>query len=100
MPVCVAVGGAGIGLSSVAATGLGISIAAAARGAASGIINTAAQLGTAIGIAALLLVCGVTTGVPGPGSPVPAVAWGLAAVIAVTGAVAFRFVSSDQRIFA
>jgi MFS family permease len=95
LSVCVAVGGAGIGLSSVAATGLGISIAAAARGTASGIINTAAQLGTALGIAALLLVATVTTGVPGPGRPVPAVAWGLAAVIGVIGAVAFRFVSSS-----
>jgi MFS family permease len=97
LPVCVAAGGAGIGLSSVAATGLGISIAAAARGAASGIINTAAQLGTAIGIAALLLVCAVTTGVPGPGKPVPAVAWGLAAVIGVTGAIAFGYKGSAAR---
>jgi MFS family permease len=32
--------------------------------------------------------------VPGPGSPVPAVAWGLAAVIGVTGAIAFGFVGS------
>jgi MFS family permease len=40
------------------------------RKAASGIINTAAQLGTALGIAALLLVAAVTTGVPGPGKPV------------------------------
>ena len=94
LSVCVAAGGAGIGLSSVAATGLGISIAAPDRGTASGIINTAAQLGTALGIAALLLVAAVTTGVPAPGKPVPAVAWGLAAVIAVIGAVAFGFVIS------
>lgn len=94
LSVCVAVGGAGIGLSSVAATGLGISIGVAARGTASGIINTAAQLGTALGIAALLLVAAATTGVPAPGKPVPAVAWGLAAVIGVIGAVAFGFVSS------
>ena len=89
LPLCVAAGGAGIGLSSVAATGLGISTAATARGTASGIINTAAQLGTALGIATLLLVAAVTTGVPAPGRPVPAVAWGLAAVIAATGAVVF-----------
>jgi hypothetical protein len=55
-PVCVAIGGAGIGLSSVVATRLGISVPVAARGTAAGIINTAAQLGTALGIATLLLV--------------------------------------------
>ena len=49
-------GGAGIGLSSVAATRLGTSVPIAVRGTASGIINTAAQLGTAVGIAALLLL--------------------------------------------
>ena len=62
LPMCVAVGGAGIGLSSVAATGLGTSVAVNARGTASGIINTAAQLGTAVGIAMLLLVAALTTG--------------------------------------
>ena len=57
LPLCVAAGGAGIGLSSVAATRLGTSVPVAVRGTASGIINTAAQLGTAVGIAALLLAC-------------------------------------------
>src|SRR6185437_8273546 len=51
LPACVALGGAGIGLSSVAATRLGTSVPVAARGTASGIINTAAQLGTALGVA-------------------------------------------------
>jgi MFS family permease len=89
LPMCAAVGGAGIGLSSVAATSLGTSVAAAARGTASGIINTAAQLGTALGIATLLLAAAVTTGVPESHTPVPAVAWGLAAVISLTGAAIF-----------
>lgn len=89
LPMCVAVGGAGIGLSSVAATGLGTSVAVNARGTASGIINTAAQLGTAVGIAMLLLVAALTTGVPAPHKPVPAVAWGLAALISLGGAAAF-----------
>ena len=70
-----------LGLSSVAATRLGTSVPAAERGTASGIINTAAQLGTALGIAALLLVAALTTGIPEPGSPVPAIAWGTAALI-------------------
>jgi MFS family permease len=89
LPVCAAAGGAGIGLSSVAATRLGTSVPVAARGAAAGIINTAAQLGTALGIAALLLVAALTTGIPEPGSPVPAIAWGIAALISGSGAVLF-----------
>ena len=89
LPLCVAIGGAGIGLSSVAATGLGTSVPVTDRATASGIINTAAQLGTALGIATLLLVAAFTTGIPEPGSPVPAVAWGLAAAISLTGAATF-----------
>jgi MFS family permease len=89
LPVCVAAGGAGIGLSSVAATRLGTCVPIAVRGTASGIINTAAQLGTAIGIAALLLLATLTTGIPEPGSLPPAIAWGTAALIACTGAVIF-----------
>jgi MFS family permease len=54
LPVCVAVGGAGIGLSSVAATGLGTSVATTERGTATGIINTAAQLGAALAAAVSL----------------------------------------------
>jgi len=94
LPLCVAAGGAGIGLSSVAATRLGTSVPAAARGTASGIINTAAQLGTALGIAALLLVAALTTGILEPGSPVPATAWGTAALISSTGAVIFGLKSA------
>jgi MFS family permease len=89
LPVCVGLGGAGIGLSSVAATGLGTSVGTIDRGTASGIINTAAQLGTALGIAILLLIAAMTTGVPAPGTPVPAVAWALAAGISLAGAAAF-----------
>ncbi len=61
LPVTVSVGGAGIGLSSVAATGLGTTVAVSVRGTASGIINTAAQLGTALGIAVLLLAAAAST---------------------------------------
>jgi hypothetical protein len=59
------------------------------RGTTSAIINTTAQLGTALGIAALLLVAALTTGLPRAGGPVPAVAWALAAVAAMSGAAAF-----------
>jgi MFS family permease len=97
LPACVAIGGAGIGLSSVAATGLGTSVPVAARGTAAGIINTAAQLGTALGVAILLLVAALTSGLPGPGRPVPAVAWGLAAAISAAGAIVF--VRRDRRMF-
>ena len=96
LPICVAAGGAGIGLSSVAATRLGTSVPVAARGTASGIINTAAQLGTALGIATLLLVAALSTGIPEPGSPVPAIAWGIAALISCTGAIAFGLRSASE----
>jgi MFS family permease len=89
VPVCAALAGAGIGLSSVAATGLGTDVEAQWRGSASGIINTTAQLGTAIGIAVVLLVAAATTGLPAPGTPEPAVAWFLAAAVAAAGAVFF-----------
>jgi hypothetical protein len=85
----VAVGGAGIGLSSVAATGLGVSVVPSVRATASGIINTAAQLGTALGIAILLLVATLTTTAHQPGTTIPAVAWALAALISLAGATTF-----------
>ena len=44
---------------------------------------------TALGIAALLLVAALSTGIPEPGSPVPAIAWGTAALISFTGAIVF-----------
>jgi sugar phosphate permease len=87
LSVTVAVAGAGLGLSSVAATTLGTTVPDAVRGTASGIINTAAQLGTAIGIAVVLLIAAATTGVPGPGTAPPAVAWAVAAATAAAGAL-------------
>ena len=69
-----ATAGAGLGLSSVAATTLGTTVPGTLRGTASGIINTAAQLGTATGIAVLLLIAAATTGPPGPGTGTP-VSW-------------------------
>jgi MFS family permease len=56
LPVAAGVVGAGLGLSSVAATTLGTQVAVRLQGTASGLLNTAAQLGTALGVAALLLI--------------------------------------------
>jgi MFS family permease len=84
----VALAGAGIGLSSVAATTVGMQVPADVRGMASGVVNTAAQLGTAVGVAALLLVAAASGG----SGPVTArgLEWagGLAAVVALTTALA------------
>ena len=89
LSACAATAGAGLGLSSVAATTLGTTVPDVLRGTASGIINTAAQLGTAVGIAALLLIADATTGAPGPGTGAPVIAWAAAAAIAAAGALAF-----------
>ncbi len=94
VPVCAAVAGLGIGLSSVAATGLGTEVGERWRGGASGIINTAAQLGTALGTAVLLLIASVTSGLPGPGHPPPDLAWGVGAAVAAAGALRFAMVRS------
>ena len=88
LSACVATAGVGLGLSSVAATTLGTTVPATLRGTASGIINTTAQLGTATGIAAMLLIEAVTTGPPEPGTAPPTIAWAAAAAIAAAGALA------------
>jgi MFS family permease len=87
--VCMIIAGAGIGLSSVAATSLGTDVDPVWRGSASGVINTAAQLGTAVGIAVLLLIAAATSGTPAIGTAPPRVAWAVAAVIAAAGAARF-----------
>ena len=95
LSACVAVAGAGLGLSSVAATTLGTTVPGTMRGTASGIINTAAQLGTAVGIAVLLLIAAATTGPPAPGTAAPVIAWAAAAAVAAAGALVFT--RSPQR---
>ena len=89
LPACVAFAGAGIGLSSVAATALGTSVEPDLRGTASGIVNTTAQLGTALGITVLIVLAAATTGAPAPAAPVPGPAWGATGVTALVGAAAF-----------
>jgi MFS family permease len=55
VPMAVGVLGIGLGLSSVASTTLGTDVPTGLQGTASGALNTMAQLGTALGVAALLL---------------------------------------------
>ncbi len=54
--VAAATSGLGIGIGSVAATDMGTNIVQALRATAAGLLNTAAQLGTALGTALVLLV--------------------------------------------
>ncbi len=89
LSACMAAAGFGIGMSSVASTTLGTSVTLQSRGTASGVINTTAQLGTAIGIAVLVLVATATTGAPAADTARPAIAWAVAAILAAGGATAF-----------
>ncbi len=93
LALCAAGAGAGIGLSSVAATGLGTDVELRWRGIASGIINTAAQLGTAVGIGALLLIAAASSGVPARHTGPPVLAWAVASVVAAAGAIRFAVTS-------
>jgi MFS family permease len=93
---CMAAAGLGIGLSSVASTSLGMDVPDAEQATASGIVNTAAQLGTAVGVAAVLLIAAVSTGVPAGGTPAPVWAEATAASWAAAGAIAFRFLAARR----
>jgi MFS family permease len=86
LPFCAGTAGLGIGLSSVAANTLGTDVREEHRGAAAGILNTAAQLGTALGVSAAVLIAGVTarTDLPLHGPPL---SWAIAAVLAAGSAV-------------
>ena len=81
------IAGIGLGLSSVAGNSMGTDVVEADRATASGVINTAAQVGSAVGIAAILLIADVTTG--SPTNAAPSVAWLVAAAAAALGAVRF-----------
>ena len=86
LPVGAAVAGAGLGVSSVAANTLGTAVPQALEGSASGVLNTAAQLGTALGVSTLLVVATSTedSGLPLAGR---SLAWACAAAIALAAAV-------------
>ena len=68
---------------------MGTDVPEASRATASGIINTTAQLGTAIGTALLLLLAAATTGVPSSTTGAPVVAWAAAAIVALLAATTF-----------
>ena len=95
VPVGVAVAGLGIGLSSVAATSIGTDVPDAVQGVASGILNTAAQLGTALGVAGFVLVAAVAGGAGGAEAGAW-VAWIGCAALALAGAAAGRLLVLDR----
>ena len=70
--------GLGIGIGSVAATDMGTHVEESLKATAAGLINTAAQLGTAIGTAIILLVSTISS---------PQHAWITAAVCATLAAI-------------
>ena len=83
--------GLGIGIASVAATTLGASaVPPGERGTAAGLLNTAAQVGTAVGIAVLVLISGAG------GS---SLGFAVAGVLAVAGAFAIAAPVADWSIF-
>lgn len=59
--VAMAIGGLGIGISSVAATNLGTEVPEELAGSASGVLNTGAQVGTAVGTALVVMVASLTS---------------------------------------
>jgi MFS family permease len=94
--LCPAGAGAGIGLSSVAATGLGTDVGPRWRGGASGLVNTTAQLGTAVGVAVLLLIATVTSGMPAASTSPPDVARAVGAAAAAAGAARFTMAARNR----
>jgi MFS family permease len=86
LPACAGLSGLGIGLSSVAANTLGTDVREEHRGAAAGILNTAAQLGTALGVSAAVLVAGLTAQADLPLRG-PRLSWALAAALAAGAAL-------------
>jgi DNA invertase Pin-like site-specific DNA recombinase len=94
--------GLGLGVASVASTAKGTAAVPPARqGLASGVLNTAAQVGTALGLAVLVTVASTRTGAltppgarPSPAAVVGGYRWailaGLAVALAAAGATAPR----------
>lgn len=87
VPFCMALSGAGLGLASVAANVAGTDVPSALAAVAAGVLNTAAQAGTAIGVAVILLVA-VLSGSGGPATGAGA-GWAAAGALAVLGVAFF-----------
>lgn len=84
--VAVGIAGLGIGLASVPATKLATSVPEELQGTAAGVVNTCAQLGTAIGVAVVVSVATITEG---GGLPLTgdSAGWLLAAAVALLASV-------------
>jgi MFS family permease len=87
LPIGVTLAGVGIGLSSASATRIGTDVPPRRRETAAGTLSTAAQLGSAVGTAALLCLSELTAGDPLPLSGAR-LGWLAAAVLALAGAAA------------
>jgi MFS family permease len=61
VPVGAAIAGVGLGIASVGANTIGTTVPPAVASSATGILNTGAQLGTAVGIAVLVLLSSLTS---------------------------------------
>lgn len=87
MSLPIAMAGVGLGVSSVAANAVGTEVTESVQAAAAGALNTAAQLGTALGVAALLLLSTATaqSSFPLRGATL---GWAAAALMALAGAAA------------
>lgn len=88
----VTVAGVGLGVASVAATAVGTDVPDTLKGAATGLLNTGAQLGTALGVAALLVLA---ASVPHPW-PGTAVSWAVAAATAALTAALLAARGADR----
>jgi MFS family permease len=87
---CVAVAGAGLGVASVAATTIGTDVEDQLQGTASGLLNTAAQLGTGLGVAAVVLAASLAAAadvMPWSGADGAVTGWLVAAAVALVAAL-------------
>ena len=88
----IVIAGLGLGIAAVAATSLGTRVRNGLTGSATGLLNTAAQLGTALGVAALVTIASIAS--PPTGT---AIAWAAAAATAgLTGLIMLTARTVDQ----
>jgi MFS family permease len=85
----VVVAGLGLGIAAVAATSLGTRVSDALTGSATGLLNTAAQLGTALGVAALVTIASIAS--PPTGT---AIAWSAGAATAALASLSMLTAST------
>jgi MFS family permease len=96
--------GLGLGIASVASTAMGTAaVPATGQGLASGVLNSAAQVGTALGLAVLVTVASARTGAltppgarPSASAVVDGYRWAILAGLAVTVAAAGALAAGAQ----